>query len=44
MLVKKLTGSGAFLGMQVTKLVATLRRLDAQDATRIDLTEQLLNK
>lgn len=28
----------------VTKLVATLKRLDPTDATRIELTEQLLNK
>ena len=29
---------------QVTKLTATLKRLDARDATRIELTDQLLNK
>lgn len=28
----------------VTKLVATLKRLDARDTTRIELTDQLLNK
>ena len=28
----------------VTKLVATLKRLDPKDSTRIDLTDQLLNK
>lgn len=28
----------------VTKLVATLKRLDARDNTRIELTDQLLNK
>jgi U3 small nucleolar ribonucleoprotein protein IMP3 len=28
----------------VTKLVATMKRLDPQDSTRIDLTDQLLNK
>ena len=28
----------------VTKLTATLKRLDARDATRIDLTDRLLNK
>jgi U3 small nucleolar ribonucleoprotein protein IMP3 len=28
----------------VTKLVSTLKRLDPQDTTRIELTEQLLNK
>ena len=28
----------------VTKLTATLKRLDARDTTRIELTDQLLNK
>ncbi|GAB4815344.1 hypothetical protein N2152v2_002390 [Parachlorella kessleri] len=28
----------------ITKLVATVKRLDPQDSTRIELTEQLLNK
>ncbi len=28
----------------VTKLVATLKRLDARDSTRVELTDQLLNK
>jgi U3 small nucleolar ribonucleoprotein protein IMP3 len=28
----------------ITQLVATLKRLDAQDSTRIDITDQLLNK
>lgn len=29
---------------QVTKLTGTLKRLDARDASRIELTDQLLNK
>lgn len=29
---------------QVTKLVATLKRLDPRDSTRIELTDKLLNK
>lgn len=28
----------------VTKLTSMLKQLDAQDKTRIDLTEQLINK
>ena len=28
----------------VTKMVSTLKRLDARDSTRIDLTDMLLNK
>lgn len=28
----------------ITKLVSTVKRLDPTDATRIELTEQLLNK
>lgn len=28
----------------ITKLVATVKRLDPQDDARIELTEQLLNK
>lgn len=28
----------------VTKLVGTLKRLDAKDSTRIELTDQILNK
>lgn len=29
---------------QVTRLVATLKRLDSKDSTRIDITDKLLNK
>ena len=29
---------------QITKLTATLKRLDPKDSTRIELTDQLLNK
>lgn len=29
---------------QITKLTATLKRLDPRDSTRIELTDQLLNK
>lgn len=29
---------------QITKLTATLKRLDSKDSTRIELTDQLLNK
>ena len=29
---------------KITKMVATLKRLDPQDSTRIELTEKLLNK